>query len=799
MSEKMEENLGIKFDNARLIVNKTLQETLNSYQANRLTSYKLILFVLIPPIICTGIYIIILSLREQDTGYHPSLIVVSIILLFIGILNSLLLIRINKSEALEVINEIKDIASEYENSISEFPTCTPENIDPELNNDPTIVSGHTHVNIVTTYRNTRWQRLPVLLLAEGDIIALMAGDVTPGKVHELIPLSQKSFGCYFSSGRNNNDSDSDKHFKIGPLIEKGKTIYLRNKSPPQPQPRGSGSGQGSGGDLYTLNEDEPSQDQSQYPPLASSPIDSTISSGQSSSDHLSFQDNIGISTSNFSKNKSIPPESTELLSLSGDIRCFKLAETPIKSFCESLLDNNNNNDDENINQTNNSIKKKNISTRNSSSLFPIFGKRPPQVIGECGDESAVRLLFFFIVRKGIKIMIIFIILSIIFSLVRLSIISTTTTSQYIEEIIVPIGTIIICFIPISLPICMVLAESIATANLLATTEVILQSETEKQNLENLSKQEAINKAENEVDRVNITGGIIIDDDDDSDEFLDDDIDERAEEIADEAYTKMKYLRIFQYFINVIRCRLLLNGEENKNYSNTEVSKSRGFLPIPLGCIRLHEMLGAVTMVCFVDDDIICEGYSVTEEIFLLTGNNEKDDAIKGTVLDLHANPEATGSRFENPMWWKYLPSLKPVGLAALLTYSPTPPPAIQAAKTSNKTINENNNAKSNNESQRDKIIKKNNQKNNKANLNKRKANTIEVELISHIRKSIPLEALRELAEEIGFAEDDVKVFNRMLEMNVIAPDLGDTRVLEDTHSWGQEETRRRGILHYIQF
>jgi hypothetical protein len=137
------------------------------------------------------------------------------------------------------------------------------------------------------------------------------------------------------------------------------------------------------------------------------------------------------------------------------------------------------------------------------------------------------------------------------------------------------------------------------------------------------------------------------------------------------------------------------------------------------------------MVCFVDDDVICEGYSVTEEIFLLMDNhnennnnyeesvqqqkypippqqnndiynnnnnsslhNDRSDhsatadidgdidtfsshayrskaaitggssktgggkafvSVKGMVLDLHASPEATGSRFENPLWWRYLP------------------------------------------------------------------------------------------------------------------------------------------------
>ena len=33
------------------------------------------------------------------------------------------------------------------------------------------------------------------------------------------------------------------------------------------------------------------------------------------------------------------------------------------------------------------------------------------------------------------------------------------------------------------------------------------------------------------------------------------------------------------------------------------------LPVPLLRSRLLETLGAVTMCCFIDDDIICEGYS----------------------------------------------------------------------------------------------------------------------------------------------------------------------------------------------
>jgi hypothetical protein len=35
-----------------------------------------------------------------------------------------------------------------------------------------------------------------------------------------------------------------------------------------------------------------------------------------------------------------------------------------------------------------------------------------------------------------------------------------------------------------------------------------------------------------------------------------------------------------------------------------------------------QVLGGVTMVCFIDDDIVCENYSVAEEIYLLSNNDE---------------------------------------------------------------------------------------------------------------------------------------------------------------------------------
>ena len=56
------------------------------------------------------------------------------------------------------------------------------------------------------------------------------------------------------------------------------------------------------------------------------------------------------------------------------------------------------------------------------------------------------------------------------------------------------------------------------------------------------------------------------------------------------------------------------------------------LPVPFTRTRLVELLGTVTMVCFVDDDIVCEGYSVVEEVFLLKPSIEGGASAAGTPL-----------------------------------------------------------------------------------------------------------------------------------------------------------------------
>ena len=379
--------------------------------------------------------------------------------------------------------------------------------------------------------------------------------------------------------------------------------------------------------------------------------------------------------------------------------------------------------------------------------------------------------------------------------------------------------------------------------------------------------------------------------------------------------------------------LLNHTKTSSTEGATETSPASGgskerkwpcLLPVPLARARLLESLGAVTMCCFIDDDIICDGYSVTEEIFLLKGEGGKDDlaggrsdtrvnnhrglgkdfrgqkpsvatpsallssAAKSIVLDLHGNPDARGSRFENPLWWKFLASLKPIGLNAMLTFAPTEPtefrprpqpqpitmtpvvhqptPTPPSLHTTGSTasVSDNSSSSSSNnaaastgpgavitvdtstvgvrsrarsdagfrvaavlptsstgtEGAGDYVqngvtgdmggstsmspLPPDGKLKSRASKSSTRSKSgkytlpsdlaMQGALVAHVRKVLPLEALRELAEEIGFTESDISCFTRLLEMNVVAPRLGDSRLLEDTHAWGQEETRRRGTL-----
>jgi len=91
------------------------------------------------------------------------------------------------------------------------------------------------VSIITTCRQGKWRRIPLLLLAEGDIIALSAGDIAPGDIIELVPTSasippppsSSSTSTIPPSAPSSSSSSSHHGYSLGNSIKKGTKILLR--------------------------------------------------------------------------------------------------------------------------------------------------------------------------------------------------------------------------------------------------------------------------------------------------------------------------------------------------------------------------------------------------------------------------------------------------------------------------------------------------------------------------------------------------------------------------------------------
>ena len=727
------------------------------------------------PLSCAVVFIVCGALHSLTS---PVIVGCALFVICAG--NALVILRSTKEEDRELSKEIQTITDAYRRDIEETATIAKEDDRHDVNAGrkfegvEQILAGNPHISIVTCYRNQEWQRLPTLLLTEGDVIALMAGDITPCKVYELSPIrlngstsSRPTPPSSSSPTSRTNDliSLGNSLWQKGSLVQSGVKIHLRKNA-----------------SKWTEEKQERQQQQ---------PSTSHFAPKQKRS---------------YERHRSVPSESTELLSLSGDVRCFFVTENPIESFGNKLM-------------LESTIPRSSLL---SSICRALDGTAVQVEEGKNGEESYIRKLFVTTVKEMMHLMIWLLIIFLIASLGRCIFMGTVHT--WCISVLMPAAVVPLCFSFISLPLGMLFVESVALSNILSKAEALLQEEAFDVVTSGNSNASGFSKAvltanlrardssgsennstyKDEKDEIKDTDKSSSDGDfDDEDE----DLDKRALENSVEASHRIQFKRKLKYAVHIFCSRLGI-FERWRQATND-------LLPIPMSKLRLLEVLGSVTMICFIDDDVICEDFSVTEEIFLLqsTGNSE----VKTKVLDLHANPEATGSRFENPQWFTYLPSLKPIGLNAVLTYSPFPPrkkmidygrdERIFEFEGKNFTVNEKFDMPSSlslvaDQSKSSSVgthgttawtSLKDYGTMNKSKSRSRK-NQVEVALVDHVRKCMPLKTLKELAEEIGFVEEDYMGYSRLLEMNVIAPRLCDLKMMEDTHAWGQEETRRRGTL-----
>lgn len=352
---------GIAFGEARERVKNVLRDTISKHMKtdfsifNNRYWYQKALFLL--PAVLTCVLLIVTINVGTSQLFFSGLISTLIFIVVCTCVNVLIFSRVSCTESIEMCAELEKIASDYDKYTQIYTqnsgggesagSTDVSSGEPFSNHDraaetislspppkANIASGHAHINIVTVFRNKRWQRLPSLLLAEGDVIALMVGDITPGKVHELVASpSHERKGRSAATGR----------FYKGKLIDKGVKI----------------------------------------------------------TDSKAFQER---------NHRSISANSTELLSLSGDIRCFCMAETPIKYFCEDLFS------EETVNEK--------LMDKGTRNYTPVQEINPSGLKAKPSQESFIRSLFFTVLQEGMRLFLLAGLVYIIFAVVRLSLLTS---------------------------------------------------------------------------------------------------------------------------------------------------------------------------------------------------------------------------------------------------------------------------------------------------------------------------------------------------------------------------------------
>lgn len=348
------------------------------------------------PLVSILILIIIAVLYAQ---FVIGTVLAAVILFAACVLSLIMTSRYYAAESGELFRQLQDIMKQYLGSLE-----SGRMIESQSNlSVKNITSGHSNVSIVAVYRDEYWQRIPSLLLVDGDIIALTAGDITPGKVFELIsdrnsvgpPVAPpwSSFGGPMSpqpiagpSLSANASMTSRRGWHKGQCLDGGIKIHLREErrkyaitphdvmaayssalaaatadstlQDSNPRPFDSVHKRSRGQSFDTqcrerrLNSDAISPNLGSR--LRSGSHDSPLGTGSFAGGKQGHSDDKTIptidkqaaasgyaaadnTTDRHKHTRAINNQSSELLTLSGDMRCFVLAETPVKSFCRDVL------------------------------------------------------------------------------------------------------------------------------------------------------------------------------------------------------------------------------------------------------------------------------------------------------------------------------------------------------------------------------------------------------------------------------------------------------------------------------
>eukprot|EP00624_Nannochloropsis_granulata_P001749 evm.model.NODE_18601_length_27381_cov_31.837370.5 len=598
----------------------------------------------------------------------------------------------------EVLGRVRKTVEIYRNHVlatdnsttgDEGPWSLPEQV-------AVLKRGSPMVSIYPVFREGKWERVPALLLVEDDVIALGTSDITPARVEEL--------DCEPGDDEGGVEHDD----------EKAESAHYR-----------------SGGR-----------------PLQQVPDQGASGAWLPAGAKVGFRLDRRIS---FLRKCTISPTSRRLLVLCGDMRTFRVRETPLQAFLEEMLRPL---DDSGWPQhpSPDTLFAKDMQISRHAALYGILALMATLLI-------AVSLRFMWQEQERLL------------------------WRHYLLE---EPAYVAVLALPVARPTLALLVEALSMARLLTVVERLQEQQRGG------AKTTAQKKG----------GG------DGSDGDLEP---EQRIRLTSSRRDRISVRRFLRYFLSTLRARLMppplfpstLRHDSAKVHVAVEIdghhSHCKGgraaslshsprtrvpLLSIPLIRSRTVERLGSVTMLAVVDDELLVADAPSPEEVFLLN-SKKAQEASASTVLQIMHEPGSISShppssssstaaavKFEDPFWTQHLSSLKPLGFSCLAIAETEARQCITQQQWAMLCP---------------------------AAAATQAAATPAAALVDFVRNDSSSQSqayLGQLASGIGFsAADDLRPhFCERGRLLVVAPHLVDARASEDVNASSLGETRARGTL-----
>ncbi len=178
------------------------------------------------------------------------------------------------------------------------------------------------------------------------------------------------------------------------------------------------------------------------------------------------------------RHRSLAAESVEILGLCGDVRCFQMAETPIVAFLQSSA----------AGLAHSSLLNGSSGSPRAAgpySVVPTNSSATEEEAGSPQTPSLIRTLFHtIVVKEGNKMFVAVGLLTVLITIVRALLVNQSdlgatsyrslSYDDWVSSILLPTATASLFFLPLALPVALILAEALATSSVLANAEITLR-------------------------------------------------------------------------------------------------------------------------------------------------------------------------------------------------------------------------------------------------------------------------------------------------------------------------------------